>query len=102
MTSIRHIFFFGAEPSLADAMEQFIADLNSPYGILESQQDLCAMLSQSDEECADACCESGERIFTMTVECSNGLHPDEIHEELCLAIFEGGALASGLKVISIE
>ena len=94
-------FFLGADADLP--ISKAIDILNSSRCIADCPEieGSFATLEFSSDDAADACCESGERIYSLR--CHSGvMDQDEAHEALCYALFEGGALNSDLHVDSIE
>ena len=97
----RFSFFLGADADFP--IRKTISILNSSrcIGDYPEIEGSFAHLDLSADDCAEAVCESGERVYSLIAE-SEIMDSDEAHEALCYALFEGGSLNPDLRIISIE
>ena len=100
-------FFLGADPELqcSTVVNALNAALQGREDFPESMVDQMATLDASSEDAADACCESGERIYTMECDIDSSVNPDDAQEALTELLFEGGShqsLGDSIRVISIS
>jgi hypothetical protein len=100
----RFKFFLGANPELGEDEKlkaEFIAALKGTDFFPEHLVDICARIDSNSDDCAEAICESGERIYELEFE-SAILDEDEAHEALCYTMFEGGSMHPDLRFISLS
>lgn len=100
----RFTFFLGADPQLGEMpglISRLIHVLNSRGSLDDDSIGLMAHLDSDNDDCAEAVCESGERIYSLICE-SDVMDTDEAHEALCYALFEGGSLNPDLRIIDLS
>lgn len=100
------VFFLGANPDLkcSTAANALNEALQGRADFPESLVDQMATLAADSEDAADACCESGERIYTMECDIDSSVDPDAAQEALTELLFEGGrhqSLGDSIRVVSI-